>query len=315
MFGNSDNYVVDNSEKGGHKDFLKQPENKIEINSTTISNLDINIKYSDLGHPQSNNIDVEQTSYSWTLDPFRDFIIFNYNITNNGTKDLSELYVAQFLDFDIGDFIENYIKKDETKKLIYQYNGNTYTGIRLLNNTLDINYCGIKDAVDMLNEELKYQYLKGSKNDFKENQKGDWSSLLSTGPYNLNTGDNLDISFVIVGGVTENDLKANSDYAQSLYNQYIVDIEDIINDNNEVAAFVNVVPNPVTDKINLEIFSSDSQKSRIEIFDVNGVKVYSGEKFLANGKNNLIINKKPLPGIYFYKVTIGKKVLTGKIIK
>lgn len=315
MFGNNDNYVVDNSEKGGNKDFQKKSGTKIEINNTTISNLDVNIKYSDLGHPQSNNIDVEQTSYSWTLDPYRDFILFNYNITNNGSTDLDELYVAQFLDFDIGDFSENYIKKDESRKLIFQYNDNIYTGIRLLNNTIDINYCGILDAVDNLNENLKYQYLCGKKNNFKQNQKGDWSSLLSTGPYNLIAGENLDISFAIVGGISENDLKANSDYAQSLFDKYIVNTDDLISENEKKIAFVNVVPNPIVDKINLEIFSLDSQNSRVEVFDVNGVKLYSVDKFLTNGNNNITIIKSPKPGIYFYKVTIGKNVYTGKIIK
>jgi len=315
MFGNNEEYVSDNSENNGHKDFIKKEGSKIEINNTTISNLDINVKYNDSANPTSKNISIDQTTYSWNLDPYREFIIFNYTLVNEGSSDLDDFYISQFLDFDIGDYLDNYIHKDEARHLIYQSNDGIYSGIRSLDNNANLKYIAISGAVDGLGENKKYQYLSGNSNDYKENKKADWSSLLSVGPYNFKSGDTLSINFAIVGGSSNANIKENSDLAQNIFEHFLTTTEDPVILNKNLINSARVSPNPIVDKINLEIFLINSQVINIEIYDVSGKKVYSNKRYFKSGDNSMKINKPLNDGLYIYRISTNSGVLTGKIIK
>ena len=313
MFGNSDDYVADNPEKGNQKDFIKLENSRIRVNESPVSDLNINTKYTDKGHPLSKNIKINQTSYSWSLNPQRNFIIFHYEIGNNGDEDLDSFYVGQFLDFDVdNNYLDNYIDKDSERKMMFQYGENLYLGIRLLSYHVgDINYTGIINAVDILQENKKYPYLSGTKNDFVTNKKGDWTSLLSVGPYNFKAGDTISLDFAIIGAETKNGLNYNADIAEQIYNYYITGNDNSITNNQDK---VIVYPNPVVNKINLEIKSQSSQNADIRLYNVNGNKVFSGKKHLQTGNNHITINKNFAPGVYFYQIETAKKVMTGKII-
>ncbi len=312
MFGNSDDYIVDVSEKGSQKDFQHLEGTKFEINAGTISNLDINIKYSDAGHPDSKNIVVDQTSYSWNLDPYRELILFKYNIINQGSEDLDDFYLSQFMDFDISDFAENYIEKDESKRLLYQHENGIYCGIKLLDNSDKLNYVSVASAVDYLSESKKYKYLKGELNDFKQNQKGDWSTMLSVGPYSLNAGDTLTINFALVGGTSESGIKTNADRAQSLFDKYLVSNNDYIaNSKNHVEIF----PNPVQNKINMQLYLNKAQMVKILLYDMRGNKVFSTKRYYDQGTNTISINRPLKSGMYYYKIETKSGYLSGKIVK
>ncbi len=313
MFGNSDEYVADISEKGSGRDFKQLDGSNFEINSTSISNLNINIKYSDEKHPESKNILVDQTSYSWNIEPYRELILFKYKIINNGIENLDSFYISQFMDFDIPDYTENYISKDESNRLLYQYSNGIYCGVKVLDNTDKINYVSVSSAVDNLGETKKFKYLTGRLNDFKEGVKNDWSTMLSRGPYTFNSGDTLVVDFALVAGTNESNIKKNADYAQSLFDKYLVSNKNIIE--NETNVWVKVFPNPILDKINMELYLDTSQKVEISVFDVRGKKIYSENRYLKQGGSSISINRPLKSGIYFYKINTELGVLSGKIIK
>lgn len=312
MFGNSDEYVADNSEKGGHKDFKKIDGSKIEINDTDVSDLDISVNYSDTDHPNSKNITVEQTSYSWQLQPNRDFILFRYQLVNNGAEDLNDFYVSQFMDFDIGDYLENYIAKDESRALLYQSNNNVYVGVRSLDRPSKVNYCSVSGAVDNFDESKKYKYLTAEKNDFQEDKKNDWSTMLSVGPYNFKVNDTLIVNFAVVGGTSKADIELNSDLAQTAFDKFITSSKEV--NIIDLSNSIFVYPNPVKGRINFNLFLTQSQDVFIELFDITGKKVYQYDSYYKSGRNTITINKKFKDGLYFYKANTKLGVLTGKII-
>lgn len=313
MFGNDNNYVADISENDGHNDFSKLFGSKIETNSTTISNLDINIKYSDSLHMNSKGISVDQTSYSWNQDPYRDFILFKFDLINNGTENLENFYISQFMDFDIEDYTENYVQKNESKRLLYQYIDGLYSGVKLLDNSDKIKFVSISDAVDNLVESKKFEYLSGLKNDFKVNKKGDWSTMLSVGPYDFNIGDTITINFGVIGGTNKENFISNSNNAQYLFDKYLVSNDNDFIDKNK--NYVKIFPNPIQNKINLELFLDRSQDVIIRVFNTKGEIVYSDKSFYNSGGNSITINRPLKPGMYFYKINTTTGFLTGKIIK
>ncbi len=314
IFGNSPEYIVDNSEKGNVLDFQKKENSSISIYKTNISNLDINTVYTDKNHPESKDVEINQTSYSWSLAPFRNFIIVKYDIKNNNDEALDSFYIGQIMDFDINDYLENYINKDESRQMIYQSSENIFTGIKFLNgNNKDLVYSGILNAIDYFDENKKYDYLTGNKNEFKTDKKGDWTSLLSSGPYTISSGDRLSFSFAIIGGISKSDLSESADFAQSLFDHYLTNNNDIYSDETNIV--VILYPNPVNDKIYIEINSSKSQRSKISFYDINGKELFKEKKLLTKGNNTFLIYERWQPGVYFYKLETDKIVRTGKIIK
>ncbi len=314
MFGNDTSYIVDNSEKDKIMDFQKKENTNISINKTNISNLDINTVYTDENHPNNKNIEINQTSYSWSLAPFQNFIIIKYDIKNNGNENLENFYLGQFMDFDINDYLNNNIDKNENRRLVYQFSNGIFTGIKFLNdNGKNLVYSGIINAIDNFNENVKYNYLTGQKNDLTTGKKADWASLISSGPYTLSTGDSISFSFAIIGALNETGLFESADYAQSLFDHYLTGNTDIIHDKNNTE--ILVFPNPTKDIIHIEINNSKIQNSTIVFYNINGKKIYRESKLLNKGINNFIINEKWNTGIYFYKIKTGEAIFTGKIMK
>ena len=311
MIGNSKEYVSDNSEFQARKDFVKLQGNRIGIGKTTVSDQDINIEYSDSGHPESKGLDINQTSYSWSSYPNRNFIILKYNIINNGQENMENVFPALFLDLDIGDYLNNYIKKDEERNLLYQYNGDVYIGIKKLNpDGKNAIFSGIIDAIDKFAEQDKYDYLTGIKNQYLENKKADWSSLLSSGPYKLNAGDSLEINFAIVGGSTEQELKSNADTAQEYFNDFLISSYELVNEDN---TGIILSPNPANGRTIIYFENEIAGDCSLEIYNITGNKMRQIKTQITDNKINIDTSGFPA-GIYTVKINFNRQSAIKKLI-
>jgi serine protease AprX len=82
--------------------------------------------------------------------------------------------------------------------------------------------------------------------------------------------------------------------------------------------FVNAFPNPFTDNISLVFQSSDTQMINIEMFDVNGKRVYFKDNVIRNyGVNNINIDglNKLAQGLYLIRISSKNKLVTQKLMK
>ena len=151
-----------------------------------------------------------------------------------------------------------------------------------------------------------------------------------TFPYTLNPGDSLRFR-VIITYITES---INGYAIDSLHYASEIDTGRIIimlNDTlvyssvrdhqDEEAPVVNVFPNPSSKTATLSFSLHDTERVRLEIFDLNGRKVRSlADEFLQPGihaiKWDLLSDTRTrvVNGIYFYKLTTDKVALTGRII-
>lgn len=307
IIGNSTDYVADNSENDGMKDFVKNQN--IKIGYTNISDLDISLSFSDSAHPLSKDLVISQTSYSWNTDPYRNFIIINYQIKNNGTYPIENLYPGMFLDLDIGDYLQNRIKIDDTENLVFQYNNNYYIGIEKLGaDGKNAHLSGISDAIDTWKEKDKFDFLSGVRNQYDASKKDDWSILSSSGPYNLPAGSEITLSYAIVGGANEQQLKSTASYAQTLYGKHIVSTSESNNANSHCVVF----PNPLNDQLN--VYFTDNELYKIEVIDILGNKV----KNVSNDNHKTEISipiSEVKPGMYFIIVKNKQSTQSIKVIK
>ena len=88
-------------------------------------------------------------------------------------------------------------------------------------------------------------------------------------------------------------------------NSYTIDIKEY------AADFFTVRPNPVTDI--LEITFEKTVPCKIELFDIQGLKIYQD---ISNGNNPYILNlKDQQQGMYFLQITFDKQIFRTKILK
>ena len=80
---------------------------------------------------------------------------------------------------------------------------------------------------------------------------------------------------------------------------------------------VNTYPNPFNDLFTVQVMADYNYLMKIELFSVNGTKMFTKDLTVAKGNNQIEINTSGMPsGFYIYRVFKGNEsVAAGKIIK
>ena len=178
--------------------------------------------------PTPYNVSVKQKSYSNTGDKF---VILKYDLTNNGSSNISDFKVGIFSDWDVGatSYLNNRRGIDVTRNLVYQY----------LQGAADPNYYGVV-ALDGLTGGTSINYFPGDETTLRfeimslissiydstaSTVLGDYRSYIGSGPYTLSAGGTVSASFAIVVGTNLADLQATADAAILKYNSSILPVE------------------------------------------------------------------------------------------
>lgn len=309
MMGNSENYVADNPARTGNSDF--DPEGKIGIEYNKTADLDISVKYSDSGHPDSRDLKIEQTSYSWENNPLSDMVFVKYLLKNEGSDPVENLFAGIFADFDIGNHQTDRIDKDDSNRIIYQQNNGLFAGIKKLSHKGEnIFLTGIENAVDRLVEEVKFDYLSGIKNDFDTDKNSDWSSLISSGPYDLASGDSLALYFALIGAKSQQELLSDAEIAQNYFDQYLL---SAYNEDFNPEKTIAIYPNPATTIVSLDLGEHISDKTMIEVLDLSGKEILRKEAMSNSSNTDLDISGIP-SGIYTVKINFPGRSETLKLV-
>ncbi len=89
-----------------------------------------------------------------------------------------------------------------------------------------------------------------------------------------------------------------------------------INDVSENTNVLALYPNPANTDLNIQLSSIGNQDAKIEIYNVNGAKVYGNATQLNDGNNNLSINVQTLAsGNYFVSIRTNDGVVTKRFAK
>ena len=107
-----------------------------------------------------------------------------------------------------------------------------------------------------------------------------------------------------------------------VYDQLLMIDSDLLSGNieNEADSYT-VFPNPFVENTKFEFTSKGSEEVSLDIFDISGKHVYHFSTSSSNGLNNLIwdgnsSDSKTLPkGMYVYKLSVGEKLSSGKLLK
>lgn len=119
-------------------------------------------------------------------------------------------------------------------------------------------------------------------------------------------------------GIQLGDFLLSRPYSPSYYAGFIAKIKDFtythvpVNpDENEITVF----PNPTSGLINISVASA-GEEIRIDVFNLQGVKLKSISQQSGNINQNFFVNIKYFPdGVYFVKIKSGEEIITKQIIK
>ena len=219
----------------------------------------------------------------------------------------------------------NFIAKNQTIKT-----GKTYTI-----NTFAENYeqiIGGQFTIDFDATALEFQSIEGNSSidlneeNFGKTQAGDgfilcsWNTLASQ---NLNEEE----AFYNITFTAKKDGKL-SDYLT--INSKKINAEVYVEDGNEMEFWNTelnfeeednrnefyISPNPFSEQTTFNFSLENVGQIELEIFDTNGRLVFSQQKNMSAGKNQIDIQKANLPmnGIYFYKIKTDTQINSGKFI-
>ncbi len=269
---------------------------------------------------------------SWTFDPSSytydgssgpiTFLGIKYGDVN-GTA--SPMFQSDQVDPRTTDGTLNLIAKNKTFK-----SGETVTVNTLANNFEQV--IGGQFTIDFDPSVLEFQKIVGNasirfdENSFGKTMADDGFILCS---WNTSTGKDLskndsffEITFTAKKDGTLRDfLTINSKkLAAEVYVENGNDFEfwntDLVFENSTYNNTFTISPNPFSEKTTFNFSLENEGKVELAIFNTNGRLVFSQQKNMQAGENQMVIQKANLPndGIYFYKIKTDNIVNSGKII-
>jgi subtilisin family serine protease len=321
MIGKDSMYVSDciRGESGYDRDFWGYATIQ-KKNSPVYADYEAEGAFNDANSTTYVGVDVKQRVFAWNNFPDDKFIIIQYIIKNIYPAPISTVYAGIFADWDIMNYANNKSDFDATNQLAYAYsteNNGKYAGIKLLSNSAPVNCYAIDNipggngGVDLtafgFSTKEKYTTLSTSRLQAGQGVNGnDIMHVLSSGPFSLNVGESIEISFALIAGDSLSDL-INS--AQAAQNRYINDVPDKVKVNELNESKTSIFPNPIAHQINI---SSSSKIYKIELFDNFGRLIHTQKTELIN---QLSIPTSDIPnGIYFLKIYSTNRSEYHKII-
>ena len=276
--------------------------------------------FSDQGHPNPQNIVVEQEAYGFDDPNWDDFVILRYFITPN--QDIDNLYVGTFLDLDIGDYSQNSGGTDESSRLAYLNYSGIYAGVTLLGPTPAANVSVIHNPTYIypnqgMPDNIQWDFLSGTLSFSTASPPDDWSVMVSAGPFNLSAGDELEVAFAVVGGTSQSDIIQNAQNAIAMYDSVITSVQESSTPLPIPFVVYKIAPNPTTNSTRIRFGIPTARNVELRVFDPSGrERAYYPLGTLKPGVHTYDLKLSGFPdGIYFIRIKAGNESIVRHILK
>ncbi len=274
------------------------------------------------------DLEIQQKTYSWNSYPDSNYVIMEYSIRNNGDTSLNNIYAGLFFDWDIVTYSNcgGYSADENLGYMYYLYgfdDDSNYRGLVVINPEGVASYRLRDNAFSeyyIWPESDKYAALSEGLVDITNTSKVDLAQILSTGPYNLGTGQSDTAVFAVVAannldGLKLAALEANDKYYAATDIQYSEN--DQLPDNYYL--FQNH-PNPFNPSTTISFSLKNRQNVLLSVYNILGEKVVDliEEKLPAgfhsitwDGSDN---NAQVASGIYFYRLSVENSSYSRKMV-
>jgi len=277
-------------------------------------------------------IETKQTSYAYAKSPNDKYIIVVSDLYNKTEKEISNLYVGYFFDWDIpaDDPVKDSTAFDATDNFAYSFYKDksilgTYTGAALasgnnfgyypINNAATEGDVRLFDANEYSDKEKWTTLSSGIVK--KDIGYVDASYVVSSGPYKIAANQNLKVAYVVAAGDNLPDLRNAIKQSRIQYKALIDDIDEEKTIPAEYSLSQNY-PNPFNPETTISYSIPKAEHVTLKVYDVLGREVAAlVDEFKQAGVHHssfITLRSSLTSGVYFYRLQAGSFVQSKKMI-
>ncbi|MEO0101476.1 MAG: C25 family cysteine peptidase [candidate division WOR-3 bacterium] len=262
--------------------------------------------YDDFYHPRRKGLRVRQWSIATVQTGYDDWVILCFDLNNSGEEAINNLYCGLMFDFDVYNYTANLVRSDTLRRFIYAFRSTTSqnptVGLKLISPPVLANISAIENSRyitpgNQMSEAVKDSFLRGFIKVRQGNTSTNWTTCISTGPFNLPVGGNYRVVFAVVGGTDTSQAKINSDSAQSWWERQVGMKEKRCGERRALsgAHFLN---STIIKKGTRVTFTTEEDKElKVAIYDASGRLIKN-----LTGIGQIIYQPDFPSGIYFYQI-------------
>ncbi|MCP4582017.1 MAG: S8 family serine peptidase [candidate division Zixibacteria bacterium] len=276
--------------------------------------------YSDSAAEEPIGLLVDQKCFAW--DTGSKFIIVEFTIQNISGSYLNNLRVGMFCDWDLAltSGIDDIVDYEDVFSLGYMQDDPTgwCIGVRSITD-YPSSYRAIDNQqalADGFSEAEKIQFMADGFNQVQYSRPGDYSHLLTVGPYNLANGESEVVAFAFVVGESLDEITTQAEMAFIMYPQLTRLRDELSSMPNDIRLSQNY-PNPFNNLTAINLFSTEP--SQLGIYDVTGRQVKlidiasaGFNQVIWDGKNDR--GEDVVSGVYLYRIVNGNDNIRRKMI-
>ena len=261
-------------------------------------------------------LSVTQRSFCFTGSNAYPFVITEFTITNNSGDDISSLYMGIFCDWDLplssgSDDIVGYIDY-ESLGYVSDLSTGVSVGIKAITSPASA-YAAIdnyNDLMDGFTNAEKFNFMTSGFQNVSYGAPGNYSHLLTVGPYQIPSGESEVAAFSFVAGNNLNELITNASMSFLMYPNFTgVSSEQPIPESYEL---ITNYPNPFNGSTIIEFSGLVKESQSVEIYDIAGrlvknLPIDGGNSVVWDGRDRS--GSDVSAGIYFARVTGNNKTI------
>lgn len=231
-------------------------------------------RYDDSAAENPLGLEITQNSYCWDGPQASQFVILEFSVRNTTTETISGLYAGIYCDWNTpqssgdGD-IAGYIDTASLGYIAGRLTG-VAVGARLLTGPV-ASYAAIDNNAtvsDGFSEAEKFGFITSGFNQTAFDVPGDYSHLMSAGPFIVPPGQSVVVAFSLVGGNNLDELQANSTQSARLYLESSGTSDDPALP-NEISIMTNY-PNPFNGATRISLSGQANPEEVISIYSIEG---------------------------------------------
>jgi predicted amidohydrolase YtcJ len=263
----------------------------------------------DTWHP--GKIKITQNTYMWEDEPF---LLVKYAFRNTGATDLTDLYLGQFMDFDVINYNTNKGAwgMSATTGFAYLYDGNDpntpYIGMAMFYENMNT-ACASSAFMKGYNFTSGYEnymstFMRNGIIEHSATDMRDYALLMSAGPYDLDVDSTISPFFLAFAvGDSYQDLVDAINLAVDR-SVLVTHAEPLAPAAPESYILYQNFPNPFNASTTIHYALPEDANIDVSVFDINGhhlITLVSG--FKKAGKHTVIWKSgETASGIYFYRI-------------
>lgn len=326
LIGNSASYVSNsfrNDNQGTDDDFKIITSIRNEANSD--ADFEAYTVYNDQNNVNPPQVEIEQRNYFFNTGKAINSVIYVYAIKNISGVEIQNLHAGIILDWDIEDYSSNKIYFDAPRQMGVSYSSDTnlFCGVRTLTeNSGNTHYAidneqggnGGINLLDGFSDFEKYQSISLNRDSAGTGSvKGnDIIDVNAVGPFSIPADSIKVVAFSITVSESKANLEEEADSIAKKFQQLSLNLRSL-----KLPALTQsiIYPNPANNELSVNLNLQHPKNITMEVFDVSGKLIYSNQRFLSTGIQQIQLNTASWKtGVYVLKIKGDKLIIQNTFV-